>query len=736
VNWQRTARWIVAAIGVSCAVAIAVYSRRREQPPPPSPVLAKIDPNAKLEGGAGQTQQYRVGKSPLTIDYSRMRSYDDGRGHFEDAVIKGIEESRFTVRAKVMEMSAPVEGTERPGRMNLSGGVKLTTDDGLDMVSETAVWDDATNRLTMPGAVTFKKGRVSGTGLGAIYEHERDAFTLLDHAQAHVEPDADGKGTMDLSSLRMTLIRGQHLVQLEENAKIVGDTQTLTSKNATMSFTDDEKAVKYLEMRGTARVTPVTTGGTTSSPAMNADNITMSFYEDGVTLKHATLTGQSVLTMNGETARTIRASWIDMTVAPDGQTLTDLQAKDRVNVSLPATATTPGRTITSSVLSAKGDPTKGLTSARFDGSPRFEEMAATPPRRGGAAAPPTKPARWGTSVVLVLALGGQIDAIESAEFQQNAQFHDEDTVGEADVARYDEANSQLHLSPNPKEPRRLSHVATPDMDVNAVTIDVDTDSNDLKAQGTVSTVSKHAAGTTSPPSALFSGDEPVIGKADALSFTNSSSLAIYTGTARSQARLRQGQSEVTANSIEYSDTTQALNASGNVYSVWLLDTTGTTPGSTQQKTQEVTADTMAYDETHRTAVYKGAPVHVRSTDDSKVEGQTVTFRLADDSRELRTMRAQTLVWATLSGGYDAVGDVLVYDAKNDTYTLDGRPNFETAKVKTTGSDSTGANASCNLHTGMHLLLNRSTGQVTAPGEGQAPQTVEPVPCTMSLRRAK
>lgn len=735
-TWQQTARWIIAAVGVSGAIAIVVYSRHRQTPPPRPPELERLDPTIKTLGGAGQKLIYRKGQSTITINYGNVSETEDGRGRLGDVVIEGLEESHYTVTAKVLQMGKAADGSDHPEKLDLSGGVKLNTDDGLEVTSQTATWYDKTGQLAMPGNVNFKKGRVSGSGMGALYEQARDAFRLLDQAKAHVDADAAGKGAMDLTSLRMTLIRGQHVVQLEDNAKIVGDTQTLSGKNGTLTFTEDEKAVKYLELRGTARVTPNPGATATDRPAMSADNITMSFYEDGITLQHATLTGQGVLTMTGETTRTVRGSRIDLSTAPDGQTLTDLQAHDRVNVTLAPTATTPGRTITSNSLSAKGDPNKGLTSARFDGNPVFEESELAPPARGASAAAPAKPARRGTADVLVLALGGQLDAIERADFQGNAEFHDGDTVGKADVAQYEEASGWLHLLPNVQPPRRVSHVETPDMTVDAVTIDVDTSSDDFKAKGSVRTHSKPAPGTAPQPAALFSGDDPIIGSAETLEFTNKTSTAIYTGTPQAQARLKQGDSAVSADRIEYTDTTRNLKATGKVDSNWLFDSEPDASGKKEPPKQErVRADTLAYDESTRTAVYKGAQVRVTTTDGTEVVGQTVTFRLADTSRTLQSMRAQTDVWATLSGGYEAAGDVLTYDATPDIYTLEGR-NGQAAQVKSPKSDSPASNPQCSLNTGMRLRLDRKTGIVTVPGEGLAPRTGEQVPCSMSLRHSK
>lgn len=733
-NWQRAARWIVAGIGVGCAVAIFFYTRNRPAPPAPPASLTKIDPTSALEGGAGKTIRLREGRSPITLTFEATRQYDDGRSRFETVLIEGLEGSRFAVRAGLLEIAGQAAGTERPSRFNLSNSVVLTTDDGFELKSETGIWDDATNQLTMPGPVTFKKGRLSGTSVGAVYDHQLDAFTLLDQATAHVEPDASGGSSADATATRMILVRGQKTLQLEENATIVGDIQTLTSKTATLAFTEDEHAIKYLELRGSARATPKP-GGPPDRPEMSADNITMSFYEDGMTLQHAALTGQAVLNLSGEGARSVRASWIDLFTAKDGRTLTRLQAKDRVVVTLAPTSTTPGRTITSTVLSASGDEKQGLTSARFEGNPRFEETPASGGR--GAGAPQAGDSRAGTATTLVLKLGGRIDAIERAEFQQHAKFQSGDMTGEADVAQYEEASGLLHLLPNAREPRRLSRVTTPDMSVDGATIDVDTNSDDLKAQGSVTTRVTRAPGSGGDSrGALFGGDEPIIGGADTLRFVNSTGTAFYTGTGRAQAQLIQGQSKVVADRIEFTNTTQNLAASGNVDSIWLLEQTPSATGEAALKRYRVRAETLQYDETARTAVYKG-PLVSMTTDDGNVEARVLTFRLLAESRALETMLAERNVWAKLSGGYEAIGDVLLYRADTELYTLEGKAGSETAQVKSPRSDDPPSTTpKCNLNDGMKLELDKRTGVVRIPGEGQAPRNVSEILCSVSLRRSK
>ncbi len=476
---------------------------------PPSPTLppgpAKLDPDQRLLGGPGDwLTNDRQGKPALKVTFKGSRAYDDGRMRFDGAVVNGLGDSKFTLRTGVLETKGTAGQT--PTQFALSGHFTFESSDGMVVESEQGIYDDTSGVLTIPGALTFHRGRVSGTGNGAVYEREKDTTTILDTAAATVAPDEQGHGSAQATSKRMLLMRGQHSLLMEENARIAGETQVLTSRNATVLFTDDESAMKFLELRGAARVAPVA-GAAPGQPAMSADGLTMSFHPDGITMQHATLTGNAVMTTTDAVGtRSIKASWIDFVTAPDGHTLTQLNARDRVLVEIPATATSTARAITAATLNATGDEKRGLTSARFEGSPCFQEGTAVGQRGRSsqpaeenpcsasalaaarkAASPNASNRRLGTATVLVMKLGGQLDSIQEAEFQQNAIFEDGRVSATADIATYDDAKDILYLKPNRARPRRQSGVKTADMTVDASEIDVYLESENLKARGGVRT---------------------------------------------------------------------------------------------------------------------------------------------------------------------------------------------------------------------------------------------------------
>lgn len=721
-NWRTGARLGVAVVGLSTAVTVFVLARRQPPPPPLPPDLPTLEKDLTSLGGPGRLAMDKDGEPSLDLTFNGSRAYADGRTRFEDAVARGLGEASFVLHAKVMEARLPTGSGEKPEQIHLSGGMKLEASDGLIVEGESGTYEDSTGRLSMPGSVTFRRGRLSGTSTGAEYDRATDTVVLQSEAVANVQPDAAGKGSATATAARMFLARGQHTVRLEEKARIDGELQVLSGNQAVITFADDESALKFLELRGAARVEPKT-GAPADQPVMSADHLTMSFHADGVTMQHATLTGGAVLTTGGATGnRSIRAAWIDLFTGKDGRTVTSLGARDQVVVEIPATATAAGRVITSSTLTARGDEKRGLTSARFEGSPRFVEQATRKSESGAVTSQP----RTGSAQLLVLTLGGQLDAIEQAEFQQNVRFEDGRVTAEAELGIYDDARDVLQLRGSPKETRRLSRVTTADMQVDAREIDVFLETEDLDARGSVTSRAVRAKEGAAAGS-LFEADEPVIGSANTLEYKRASGLAVYRGAATTPARLSQKQTSVIAERLEFTEKTSDLRASGRVQTkLQMLDET-----SAGSKTQvyDIRSDTLAYDDTRRVADFRGTLVTL-TTADGVTESRQLLLELAGDSRTLQRLRAEGGVYATLSDGYEFAGESLVSQPDTEIYVLTGKP----ARVKSRDKDrpAGGKADNCSLTTGDVLELNRKTGGLQSPGSGRI-NTTTTISCAESLR---
>jgi len=731
VRWQKSARVGLAIAGLGIAAAIVYYSRKGPPPPAPPPSIANLDPKVASQGLAGKEYKTKDGKPYQDFTYEKREEFTDGRVRLTKAVVAGLGENASKMRADMIETVGVTESGVMPKQLQLTGHVSFEEQGGLTIQTDAASYDDATGVVTIPGHLTYQRGRTSGEGVGATYDRNKGLVVIQDQSKARVGPDAKGTGSAEASSKRMIMERGLHSLRLEEGARIVSQSQTLTGANAAMLFTEDDTALKFLELRGAARVEP-TPGSPANQPAMSADEISMGFHPDGQTLQHARLTGRAVLTLRDATlSRSITASMIDIVTGTDGRTLVGLNAADHVIVELPASATAPARTITSQTLKAIGDEKKGLTSARFEGDPQFQESGTKTPGGAGQGATATG-TRTGKATTLVLTLGGQLEAIEKADFEQKVVFTSGRMTANSDLATYREAEGILDLRPNSVAPRRRSSVDSGDFWVESTDIKLTLNTEDLIAVGDVKTSLRRqaATGTKSAPGALFGGSEPIKGTAAKLDYRKETGKAIYTGAQKARATLEQGDTRILANELVFEEAANRLKGTGDVDSSIPMTSTDD-QGRSQEKMQRVHAETMSYDDASRQAEYHGKPV-ILTTADGVTEGLTMFFELAEDGKTLKRLHAVGDAFASRSDGHEFSGTEIDYRMEDDRYLLIGRSGTP-ARVKQPPRDPKAAAPVCDFTEGQKFEFSHRTGGFQNFGTNFG---VDPGACTVSLRKPR
>jgi hypothetical protein len=182
-NWQRPARWAVALVGVGTAVALYVYTRPRPPAPPTPPPLTNADPAATSQASSGVNIQTVGDTERYRLEHSGVKTFEDGHVEF-DRPHMFFKEDKTEVWADKAIVKRGLKETQAPARLDLVGHVRLRTGEGATVEGEKATYTDATGLTSIPGPVTFTRGRMAGSGEGAIYEREAGVFRLL--AKAHV----------------------------------------------------------------------------------------------------------------------------------------------------------------------------------------------------------------------------------------------------------------------------------------------------------------------------------------------------------------------------------------------------------------------------------------------------------------------------------------------------------------------------------------------------------------------
>jgi lipopolysaccharide export system protein LptA len=320
---------------------------------------------------------------------------------------------------------------------------------------------------------------------------------------------------------------------------------------------------------------------------------------------------------------------MDIAMAPDGATVTNLIANENVQVDLPADGDTPARRIKSTSLMATGAPGGGIQAATFLGSVDFRENRAA---RGKV----TEIARTAKSDRMDIKTKPGFGDLERAEFLNNVTFTDgAQTQAEAPHAVYTIAEDRLEISPGSGNVGHAPHVSDGRISVDAVHIQMGLSNQKMKADTLVRSVmmpqsSKPAAAPSAatppvvPPSAatppvpalapastvqgragrggrgavpapvaasqppakpadpegvkvpsLLKQSEPVNVRSNRLDYDGASSLATYEGN----ATLWQDDTTIKADKIVVEDKTGNLRASTNVTTTMALSEPDDKPAS-------------------------------------------------------------------------------------------------------------------------------------------------------------
>jgi lipopolysaccharide export system protein LptA len=731
VRWQRVARAGFAVVGLGCAVALGVRFRGRPMTvaaPPP----AKHDPTATVEGGRGNTLQWRSdGKEDYRMDFASMAEYPDGRSRFTQAHFTSANGDRgFDIRADEAETQGKGTRGAGPANVALTGQVRITTTDHWVIQSTSATYADATGLVLMPGPVTFARDRMTGEGQGATYDRFNSVLTILERAHIASAADDAGGGALDARASRITMDRPQKSAHLEGTTRIERDKEILSADTQTLLFTDDEKGVKQLDMSGHARVAPKP-GAADAPPDMLADTIGLLVYPDGHTLQHSTLRGQANVHLASTTgAKTIAAPSIDLALAKDGQTVTKLDGTGGVTVQLPPTPDTPtARTIIAPTMVSIGDEKAGLKSSLFSGGVTFKEHA---PAAGNTPASD----RSATSQVLALKLNGDLGAVDEAEFRQAVHFTDGDVTADSEHATYAEAKNLLTL--DAAGSLTLPVVVNGTVRALGDLVHLATDTHDMDATGQVQTKS-----TPSPPTngakpaspGLFDSDQPVFGASVRMRYQSDTQRATYWGSDAVPARVYQqaNPNDVRGDTIVVEQASNDLHATGHVTSVFATDpkpATGGRPAAPPEAppVYHGKAQELVYVDSKRTAHYVGGSEAAElKGPDGTTTASTIDVILAQASRSVDRMVADGDVHLTSDSGREARGDHLTYDSASDQYHLKGAPAI--AVLPQSKADA--SQPQCMLYKAKELTF-ASNGFAAASAGGEPVQSIN-WPCGKPIR---
>jgi lipopolysaccharide export system protein LptA len=725
-RWQKPLRFAIAAFVVVFAALVVMSLRQGHRGRGSAVTPPALPPGVVSSGTVGEVASQNKGNERTLIRFGKVETYADGRSRFTKGFTVTLPDKggrRVTIASEEAEVTRP-PGKDI-GNAALTGGVTLTTSDGITVTSATATYADADQITRIPGTVTFSRGRMSGTSTGATYDQNRHVLWLLEDADVRVKPDEKGAGAMHVTSKTAGMARLDHYMKFIGSARLDGEGHIVEADDATAFLTQDDEKVQRMELRGNSRITGKP--GQSGPQSMRARDIDMTYAADGRTLQTAHLVENASLQLPGESgkpSKRISGKGIDITMAPDGATVTNLTATENVQVDLPPDGEAPARRIRAHALLATGAPSTGsgpggITNAAFVDNVEFRETRAA---RGSLAAID----RTARSQRLDVKTKPGFGDIESAEFHNSVHFTDgPETTADAPAAVYAIAKDELDLSPGQGDTGTGPHVSNGRIKVDARNVQMTLTSQKMKADTNVRSVmqqskdAKKDANAVKMPS-MLKEDKPVHVKSNRLDYDGDKSVAIYSGN----AHLWQDDTDIKADTITLEDKTGNLHAATSVTTRMTLEeaddkpSAGKTPKTPSQPTT-TTADDLVYEDAKHRATYTGNP-HMKGPD-GDVTADKIELFLAEQGGQLERAEADGNV-VSKQENRRAYGKHLTYVSKEDIYTMVGLP----AKVY----DDVAPN--CKYTEAATVTFKKAANTTAASGAGTITQKSQSIACGTSV----
>lgn len=707
-SWHKRARLGVALFGVTVAAIVYVAMGERQASAPPPPV-ARADPKAVVEITSGIVEGITGVEKNFDINFSRVLTYPDGSMRFSepDILVSKGENRTFRIRAK----EALTDKAQSD--IQLTGAVRMEDSDGFFLTTESGKFDRTKSIATADGAVTFGRGRMSGSGTGVVYDQANDVLTVASQAQVTTRNEAD-QPVMQFSSGRATLDRVQHVLTVQDAVRVVREEEVIETDRAIAMLSESDDVIRFLELRGNARVQ----GAGSGIDAMSANDIDLDYTDDGQRLEAVRLDGMaavarsggngageqmlaesirqqlaedgsshlvlernaSVTTMAapGRGGRTIAADALEIDLASDGA-LTKAVGRTGVRLDLPAGDGTPARSIHANTLDGSGKAGQGLTNATFTGDVVFTEDESR--ARGAAPASASRTAR-AARLEAVLA----DDAVTAAVFSGDVTFEEPGLKACAAKLEYQPERGALALSGATAAGRPV--VAEEQTIIEAATIDVTLDTRRMLARGGVTTEVGAAATRCRPersrpaaqrgpnrmPGLLRDGDAVTI-RAAALDYEGEGGKAVYSG----RAAITQTDTSINADTIALDQKSGDLTATGGAIATMILDG-GTSTGRAHEIVYVDARRLIRYSAPPAGTVFPpavpGKPAPARQPQLSGPQGDIqaatrIDVRLAQEGGRVEQIDAFGNVRLRHEDRVATGGEQLTYSAADEKYVMTG-----------------------------------------------------------------
>jgi LPS export ABC transporter protein LptC/lipopolysaccharide transport protein LptA len=335
----RVARWAsLVVFGAIVALIIVTIVRRSRQAQPPPLVRSAAVLSDKV---VSITDGYRYtatedGRRTFQLIAARDTSYADGRHELERVDLtsytpEGVENLRV--------VAARGAYRQEEGIVTLDGQVKITNLDGLEVTTESLVYNQREDVASTPAAMQFKRAAMSGSSTGAVLYAKQRLLALQQDARIVNAAPADLKDgvPVEIRSTRADYAETEGVVRFTGETIVVQGQQTGRADSLSGIFDPKTRKLLRLELRGNAALREEMEGKLSTLEARDLDF----FFDDAQHLKLAVASGAARARSNEKgSAREIAAEKLEALYAPgaESSTLSEVVTQGRTAIKLGAEA--------------------------------------------------------------------------------------------------------------------------------------------------------------------------------------------------------------------------------------------------------------------------------------------------------------------------------------------------------------------------------------------------------------
>ena len=239
-RWQRAAQAVIAVLvlGFIGVLVTTLRQDRVEVPQQPPPERLAPDSTSETHGKVSTRITDPSGKDRFssTAEGSHI-ALPGGRQRMSKNVTMRINHPDRPMVVGADELDLLLKDAGTPAEATFKGNVRMTGSGGLNVTAAEATYTERDGVITIPGEVQFSKGRMTGSGLGATYDQNREVLWILSQAKINVTPDKGGQGGLNAVASKAGLARAEHYIVLDGAARIEGEGRITEANVVTIRLT-------------------------------------------------------------------------------------------------------------------------------------------------------------------------------------------------------------------------------------------------------------------------------------------------------------------------------------------------------------------------------------------------------------------------------------------------------------------------------------------------------------------